>query len=243
MILWYSGAIITGSILGICFYYIFRKIIPYGFTRKYLTSLGRNIHGLLKDDVSLFWKFYRSIIGASFHYAGLQLLGVILGLMPLIIFMMVTGSRLQLHWNSGALFSVIPEKAGKLIATTGNSGATQSTNPEETGLAAEVDRTTYKLVLEGGYEQILVDPKAKYVVCSTGSIFCSVLQTLAFKKISVDPSFLVDDDILIIRAQHGDRNPFWPYLNDLEFLFFFSFCGFDFCRGFCNSLSKQIDRL
>jgi hypothetical protein len=59
MIIWYSGAIITGSILGICFYYIFRKIVPHGFTIRYFASLGQNIHGLLKDDVSLFWKFYR----------------------------------------------------------------------------------------------------------------------------------------------------------------------------------------
>jgi hypothetical protein len=222
MIVWYSGAIITGSILGICFYYIFRQIVPHGFTSRYLASLGQNIHGLLRGDFSLFWKFYRNIIGVSFHYAGLQLLGVILGLIPLIIVMMATGSWLQSHWNSGAPVTVIPAKAGKLIASLDDSSAEQSAQPAGTGPAAMVGRT-YKLVLKGGYQQPLDDPLANYVVCSTDSIVCSVLQTFAFRKISVDPSRLVDDDILIIRAQHDDRNPFWPYLSDPEFLFFLSF--------------------
>jgi hypothetical protein len=222
MIAWYSGAIITGSMLGLCFYYIFRKIIPHGFTRRYLSSLGQNLHGLLKDDISLFWKFYRNIIGTSFHYAGLQLLGVVLGLMPLIIFMMTTGSWLQSHWNSSAPITIIPAKAGKLIASTKDSNAGQSKNPSGTGPAVVGDRT-YKLVLKGGYQQILDDPLANYVVCSKDSIVCAVLQTFAFRKISVDPSRLVDHDILIIRAQIGDRNPCWPYLSDPEFLFFLSF--------------------
>jgi hypothetical protein len=222
MIIWYSGAIITGSILGICFYYIFRKIVPHGFTIRYFASLGQNIHGLLKDDVSLFWKFYRNVIGASFHYAGLQLLGVILGLIPLIIVMMATGSWLQSHWNSGAPVTVIPAKAGKLIADIDESSAEQGAQPVGTGPAALVDRT-YKLVLKGGYQQTLDDPLTNYVVCSNDSIVCSMLQAFAFRKISVDPSRLVDDDILIIRAQHNDRNPFWPYLSDPEFLFFLSF--------------------
>jgi hypothetical protein len=221
MIVWYSGAIITGSLLGICFFYIFSKIVPHGFTGRYLASLGQNIHGLLRDDVSLFWKFYRNIIAVSFHYAGLQLLGVILGLMPLIIAMMATGSWLQSHWNSGAPLAVIPAKAAELVAFVDDNSAEHRAKQAETG-AASVDRT-YKLVLKRGYQQVIDDPLANYVVCSTDSIVCSVLQTFAFKKIVVDPSGLINDDILIIRAQHGDRNPLWPYLSDPEFLFFLSF--------------------
>ena len=222
MIIWYSGAIITGSIFGICFYYIFRRIVPHGFTGRYMARLGQNIHGLLRGDVGLFWKFYRNIIGASFHYAGSQLLGVMLGLSPIIIVMMAAGPWLHSRWNSGAPVAVIPAKAGKVIASIDNRSAEQSAQPPRTGPTAVVDRT-YNLVLKEGYQQPLDDPLANYVVCSNDSILCSVLQTFAFRKISVDPSCLVDDDILIIRAQHGDRNPFWPYLSDPEFLFFLSF--------------------
>jgi hypothetical protein len=220
MIFWFVGSIIAGSIFGILFCYIFRRIVPCGLTSRYWTETGQNILGLLKGDEDKFWNHYRNIIRVTFRYAGLQFLGVFLAILPLIILMMTTWPWLQSIWNQSAPLTIFPNEAGKIIVQKSSS----SSDPQKkvSGLASEVN-PTQTLVLREGYKHYLDDALANYVFYPTGSLTGTVMEMFGFKAIPVDPSMLDKHDIVIVRAHHEDLNPLWPYLSDPEFLFFLSF--------------------
>jgi hypothetical protein len=59
-------------------------------------------------------------------------------------------------------------------------------------------------------------------VCWTQT-HCALFRLLAFEVIETPSAILHNAPYLVVRAQHGDVNVLWPYLNDLEFIFVCAF--------------------
>ena len=50
--------------------------------------------------------------------------------------------------------------------------------------------------------------------------YCALFAALDFKVVKVDDAKL---DYVVVRADHGDVNPLWPFLSDIEAAFFLAF--------------------
>jgi hypothetical protein len=57
--------------------------------------------------------------------------------------------------------------------------------------------------------------------CSTPG-WCTTFAALDFKVVEVPPNDK-DTPYAVVRAEHGDRNPLWPFLSDIEAAFFAAF--------------------
>jgi hypothetical protein len=198
-------------------------LAPHGLTIRYWTAMGQNIYSLLREDVDEFWLYYRNIIRMSAQYTLRQLLGVALALMPMFLVMVVFGAWLESIWNKGAIMTIIPENAVELIVPMNG----DSTSPRARGEGSHhlsESPLGVTLVLNGGHTHELENPRAKYVLRATDSVTDFLYSALGFTVISVGQSSnLNGHPAVIVRARNNDRNPFWPYLSDLEFVFFLSF--------------------
>ncbi len=222
LFIWYVGAICAGCLFGFLFFLIFKMVVRPGITRNYFKALGSGIYGLLKGEVSEFWHNYLTLIRQSLFYAGTQCLGVALALTPTILLMVFLNGPIQASWNRGASLSVIPDEAGSIVypPNEGHGAGKDARNLAPPKFSN--DEQAIALVLKNGRFITIEDPLANYSICRAESIYCTLMQTLGFKVISVPAEDLDGRDVMVVRALRGDSNPFWPYLNNLEFLFLLS---------------------
>lgn len=206
LFLWYLGAVAFGAIVAWTTISIFRRLVPKGTTRKYWSDIGDGIHGLFYGDEDRFWLHYGNVIRQSAVYIGRQLFGLLLAFAPLVLAFIVLGPWIISKWDRDAKITVHPPTAG-----------TVSVRSIEAG-----DPPQIVLTLENGYEIALAEKSGSQVVCQPGRIACLILLGFGFTAVSLDQASSGVADLVIIRADHNDWNPLWPYLNDPEFLFFLS---------------------
>ncbi len=203
IVLWLGGYFLTGVTFGTLFFVILRKIVKPGVTGKYFKSLIENFFGLLKEE-DKFWSSYKNIIRDSFCYAGLQMGGFILALLPVGVFVFFAGEPLLSLWNDNAKLTVIPIESGRLIQRS--SDASRAYFQFKDGHLTELDQQL-----------------SRHVFCPPDSIRCQSLALLGFTRATTDPVHLQGQNKIILRYDHDDWNPFWPYLDDLEFMFSLGF--------------------
>jgi hypothetical protein len=131
-----------------------------------------------------------------------------LSIAPLAIFMLVIVPGIQPIWHRNAPVAVIPAGAGDVAFRPARTEDTADT--EVVFLAAD------------GLEIPLHDRHASHVLCDSQRISCYVLLGLGFERLQSSSDATPDQPLVVIRPDHGDGNPLWPYLNDPEFLFLLS---------------------
>ncbi|MDH3691407.1 MAG: sulfotransferase, partial [Gammaproteobacteria bacterium] len=208
MIIWYLGAVVVGGLFGYLFGLIFRRWTVPGTTGRYWSEVGKNIHGLLHGAEEQFWLYYKRVISGTLVYVFRQLVALVLAFTPLLVAFFVLGPWVFSRWAANAPMAVIPEDAGTL--SIGEALSTDDAPPR------------YALTLDNGLTVDVFPESGSQVVCPPASLSCLILRGFGFSSITVDESDLGDNTMVIVRATHEDRNPFWPYLSDPEFLFFVS---------------------
>lgn len=200
--IWYAGAIVAGALLGTLAGITFSRVVPKGTTRAYVAIVGQGVHGLFYDDEERFWRHYGSIIRSTLGYVGRQLLAVLLAFGPLVLVFAFLGPWAIRQWNQSGVRVVVPSDAGVLV-TSDNLG------PD-------------RLVYPDGSEIELPSTGGNFAVCGARSFGCTVLQGFGFEAVHADLASINEDRLVIIRSDHGDWNPLWPYLSDPEFLLLIS---------------------
>ncbi len=204
---WHTASILAGAVLGIIFFVIFRKIVPSHTTRLYWINNGQNIAGLIKGDESRYWQYYFGIIKQTGIYLFRNFVGLAAALFPIFILMGFWGDDIQSAYNQNAEITVIPAKAGRLTAMS-------------TPFPSAGKYPAIQLMLNNGIVQPLGNPFANYALCANGKWIQLLLKLCNFTVLPLKPAQLDGHGIVIVRGYKNDINPFWPYLNDPECLFF-----------------------
>jgi hypothetical protein len=206
--IWYASASVLGGVFAFLTVTIFRRLTPTGTTRAYWKGVGKAIHGLLYDEEDRFWSHYGSIIRQTAIYVGQQLLGVVLAFAPLVVAFYLFSPWIFAQWDRNASMTVIPQHAGALTIIMSES------DPDG------IDQRT--LTLQNGTPISLPPKSGSVVLCPPRHFACVLLQGFGFTALTVESLQAADLDLVIVRSEHGDWNPLWPYLSDPEFLFFLS---------------------
>jgi Sulfotransferase family len=203
---WYLASLAIGVGLGALAAIVFRLVVPAGTTGKYWNDVGGAVRGLLHGAEEQFWKSYFGLIRRSLGYVGRQLVALAAATLPLILAFHFAAPVMSASWDAGGRLEVHPEAAGRVI----DGGQRSASSGSRTRL----------LSLSGGREVTLPGKPGSIAVCANTSRPCKALYGIGFTVVPVDPEMLPVSRPIIIRTAHDDWNPFWPYLNDPEFLLF-----------------------
>lgn len=203
---WYIGSIVAGALLGVTAGLIFRKIVPPGINSRYWNSVGTAIHTLLYGDESDFWRSYKNVIVATIKYVSQQLVAVFAAFAPLVVIVFVFGPVVWSYWDRDASFAVFPQEIGQLRIVSDTTEAPSGSN---------------RIFRLANNDDIAIPARAgSHAICAHYGLKCMSLQGLGFTATVSEKIAGTTTDIVIIRSSHDDWNPFWPYLNDPEFLLF-----------------------
>lgn len=179
------------------FAWCYLTVSPPGTFEKFWKILWTNLGQMLKEDDAAYWRSYGAIIAASLRYVGRQLAALFLAVLPVTILLLLCGPALERAWNKkGPL--VLPRAEVILPLTPDGNGYFRSDH--------------FRVKLE--------DPYAKYYLGGEGAPRRqTMLRLLGFRPATLAGGTPDGASLEIIRAYHRDRNPLWPYVNDLELLF------------------------
>ena len=220
VLIWYTAAICAGCFFGTISALIYKSIIRPGITCNYFNLLSRDIYGLLKGEEDKYWYHYRNLVRQSLFYLGIQFLGVALALVPIIFLMVFLNGPIQDNWNRGAFLAVIPDEAGTIIYapfedTRRGIDSIDIEPPSE----SSNEIPPISLILKNGRLIKIEGSLTNYLFCREGRIFCEIMKINGFKVVSLPQKEFSTSEVIVVRPLRGDKNPFWPYLNDLDFLF------------------------
>lgn len=203
-----------GLIAGGAFYHLWRGLLPRARSREFWASVPGSIHGMLTSvEGSELLRHYRVLVTAATRYSLRSTLAVVAGIAP------VVGAAL--------LLSAL-DPSSRVAASIEIHPATVSARALEHVSATDVARERL-LIRRSALENAPVrlagqslDSSAlsqKQALCATGTA-CLLFEMLLFETRSIDsrPRGAIDRSI-VVRPVLFDRNPFWPYLNDLDLSF------------------------
>lgn len=195
------GALLLGVAAGLTFGLAWRYFFPPKTQKRFWMSLTvLSQQAVTVDTTSEFLALYRNLgttlggfLGRNFGTLGVGGLGIVVA--------MVFGLQ-----PLGASFDT---RSGTLVAS----------DPALERLAQRHDgRLTYKI---GTVPVAVIDtPVTRTAICSGTWWSCAGLSLLDFDIVDLPDAPRSFASPMIIRAAHGDVTPLWPYLNDLETLFF-----------------------
>lgn len=215
---WYIGSVILGASFGFIVATLFRRVAPGGSTKRYWAAAADAIRGLLYSDSDEFWHHYGALIGSSLAYIARQLLAVLVAFLPMVIVVFLVAPLLWAQWDEGAGLMVSPPESARLISPGAASSA-----------AVNAGRA---LQLADGTLVELPEKPGAIAVCTTGELSCYALISIGFTVVDHDGAAQAHAGPIIVRSWHDDWNPFWPYLNDPEFLFLTSLVVFSLALMF-----------
>ena len=117
---------------------------------------------------------------------------------------MSRGPAVSAIWDADGRLEVHPASAGTVVADT----------------TRHIRRPSRLLSLSGGRTVALPRKPGSVAVCAATDWRCKALYAIGFTVVSVEPATMPLSRPVIVRTAHDDWNPFWPYLNDPEFLLF-----------------------
>jgi hypothetical protein len=169
---------------------------------RFWSTMASVTRGMLSaEETADFLRLYRRLGASLFGYLGRNLGGLALACIPLIALMFALSPLLFAPWDARAgQPTVHPAGAGVLEAPpAGDEHVLRlPTRPEPIPLAG--------------------DP-ARAAVCWSPAQ-CLLLRSLDFSVTSLERPAGTDYGAVIVRADGTSWNPLFPYLNDLEFVFF-----------------------
>ena len=198
MIYW-AIALALGTAAGVAFLLAWRFFLPAGAQSRFwneLSALG--LKAITVDEVSEFLATYRRLFVALGGYLARNLAIAAVGGTAMVGAILLLLAPLQTRWD---------RQSGVLTAASSAGPALTS----QTADAFRFARPGQTVTVTGN------DLTARIAACGSGD-GCGLLEWLGF-TIAPRAGPPSPDRTVIIRASHGDRNPLWPFLSDLEAVF------------------------
>ncbi|MBF0370652.1 MAG: hypothetical protein HQL52_14465 [Magnetococcales bacterium] len=218
----YIITILTGLLLGWLFMVIWRKVLPTGMSRafwSYLATASREL--LTQVDADEFPRLYWNLVVRTFRYSGRNMLAVGLGVMPTLwVLFFAMPTALERYHAQAPWLELYPSGSARLLVD----GAVISPGESGEGARYRLDENQVRGVLQLDKISLNLDPLAqRYALCRT-TLDCLLFMGLDFSVRDLSPSVLPEESLsyVVVRPSHGDDNLLWPFLSDLEFLFFLS---------------------
>jgi len=221
LVIWYLAALTIGVGLGALAAIVFRIVVPAGTTGRFWNDVASAVQGLVHGAEEQFWKSYFGLIRGSIAYIGRQLIALAAATLPLILAFHVAGPAVSAIWAADGRLEVHPASAGTIVADM---------QPRTSG------RPSRLLSLSGGRTVALPGNPGSVAVCAATDWRCKALYAIGFTVVSVEPATMPLSRPVIVRPAHDDWNPFWPYLNDPEFLLF---VGMSLSWLLCAAIGKK----
>ncbi len=199
----YATAAAAGVLGGWAFAFIWARLVPSSVQRQFWSTMAHvSKNMLVAEQSSEFLNLYRQLGVSLLRYLGRNFGGLILGCLPLIALTFALSAWLFQPWDAKAGGpSVYPPGAATL-------------HPRDSGgpLLLSVRNTVEPIAIDGR------NPIRAAVCWDT--LRCLLLQSLDFSVITRNAPPGANFRAIIVRPNHASWNPLFPYLNDLEFVFF-----------------------
>jgi hypothetical protein len=207
--------LIAGIGGGWAFYYVWRKILPRTRSRVFWQAVPVHASGMLHsadpDDVV---RHYGALIKHAANFAARNTLAIFAGLLPAVGLFLLSG-ELYLHERRASVVEVWPA-----IAVAGIPGSILVGRTEEGGLL--IDRREIRgreLRLLG--ETLDSDALAEKRAFCTGTLACLGYAVMLFETHRLQAELPGKNaKSVVVRPRAFAANPFWPYVDDLELVFF-----------------------
>ncbi len=206
----YGGAIVLGAILGSAFIMVWRRCLPKPWARRFWASFAATTRALMTvDEVGSFARLYGRLGVSVAGYVGRNTAGLLLGGLPTVLVVVLAFPVILEAWG---------RRAPDLVAVPALAELTLPDAPVEEGRPVGGPA-----ILQAGEHRLVIDtPDAPNAVCWNDG-WCLVFDLLAFQVQRLGDAALPDIGYIAVRPSHGDGNPLWPFLSDLEFAFWLAF--------------------
>lgn len=209
------GSILAGIGGGWAFYYIWRRILSRHRSREFWRALPAHASGILRsEDPDHVFRHYRMLIRQTATFGTRNTLAVLAGLVPLAALFLLS------DWVNQPERRVPIVEVRPAIAVSGLSASAEWATTRDGGML--FDRREYadsglKLFGQTLDREDLGDKRA---FCS-GWLRCLGFEVMLFKTHPLQTRLPGEGvGAVVVRPQAFDANPWWPYLDDLELLFF-----------------------
>jgi hypothetical protein len=188
---------------GWAFAVIWARLVPSSIQRQFWSTMAQVSKGMVvAEDSSEFLALYRQLGVSLARYVGRNAGGLILGCLPLIVLTFALSAWLFRPWDARAgRPSVYPPGAATLRLRDAGGP-----------LLLSLPDVAEPIAIESR------DPIRMAVCWDTPR--CLLLESLDFSVTTRDAPVGARYGAIIVRPDHASWNPLFPYLNDLEFVFF-----------------------
>jgi hypothetical protein len=218
-----AGAVAAGLCGGLSFFAIWRRAVPRAFTSRFWRTVPADVQGVLRSqDPDVMLAHYKALLVSLGAFSARNTLGLVLGLLPMgLLFLAVAAldpsstlaTETELH-PPGLAAAQVPaaeRRDGRLfVARSGRSDNSESSERSERPLRVA------GLSLDGA----ALD--GKLAICAS-PLACLVPGMLLFDTRAAELG--IERGAILVRPRWFDANPLWPYVNDLELLFFVAAIG------------------
>ena len=209
-IAYYAVSIALGAVLGAVFIMIWRRCLPRAWAQRFWSSFAQTARALMTvDDGRAFARLYGRLGVSVIKYVGRNTGGLALGVLPTALIVVLAFPVALESWGHRAPGIVaVPATAAVTLPGTPRDGPSPLIGPA---------------ILEaGGHRVTIANPAAPNAMCWSDG-WCLVFELLAFRVQRLDDAVPPDTGFIAVRPDHGDGNPLWPFLSDLEFAFWLAF--------------------
>lgn len=198
-LIYWSIALALGAAAGVAFLLAWRFFLPPGTQSRFWNALSAlGLKAITVDEVSEFLATYRRLFVALGGYLGRNLAIAAVGGTAMVGAILFLLAPLQTNWD---------RQSATLTAASSAGPAPMS----HAGDALVFARPGQRVTVTGD------DVSVRIAACGSGDS-CGLLEWLGF-TIAPRSGPPTQDRTVIVRASHGDRNPLWPFLSDLEAVF------------------------
>lgn len=205
--------VLLGLVAGYLFYRLWRVIVPRSWSRSFWRSVAGEINGMLTcEDPSDMLKHYKAFLVSIAGYIARSSMGLVLALIP-VASVYVGLSFLDPSGREAKYLEVYP------AIHLGGSGAANYFSRTVDGRLL-IQRTD---IGDAGIR--IADKRLDQNMLAKKQAFCPSIVSCALYDLMWFQTHIVELEnspggSVIVRPVLLDSNPFWPYLNDLDFWFF-----------------------
>jgi hypothetical protein len=208
----HAATVVVGVLLGVAFALIWHFAAKWLGKDEFWQTFARTAQQLISgEDDENFFRHYFLLIGAMLSYVGKLLIAVTLASLPVAITLSLLAPVADSHLATSAQFLEIHSAAAASIQVAG-----REYYPSDHRITLDFELDQRAELLAAGRRTVVESLLAKHAFCSSRWRQMA-LRTLGFRVAELKPPAAIGE-LVIVRPSHGDDNPLWPYLADLEFL-------------------------
>jgi hypothetical protein len=215
----YIFTCLAGIVLGCAFVGVWKRCLSSDqaltLVREFTVSLR---HSIKHEDPAVSFQHYAVAVKALLKFISRSVLGLIGGFIPIVLFFYFIFPMFFSSSNSESEFiDIFPATARVLI-----DGAPATTTPKDGRLTVPRETKLSLLLAENSVRGINVDLSIHSQVFCGSPVVCALFQMSGLVVNATQKENNSANVYVIFRAKNWDQNPLWPFLNDLELLFFIS---------------------